>query len=116
MTEKQGEPTNRPHMPVPCRGWDRSRNEKLGWEGCKNQSTNEAAETKVQMTSVAGALAVWAGAGWLLAAVNPATPPGSFNSLDLLCKGRDASLPPFFPTNLGVQGSLNNPNQNHGKG
>ena len=88
-----------------------------GGTGAETSSQGgKAVETKVQMTSVAGALAVWAGAGLPLAAVNAATPPGPFNSLVPLRKGRDTSPPPFFPTNMRVQGSLSNPNQNHGRG
>lgn len=64
------------------------------------------------MTSVASASAVWAEAGLPLAAVNPVTPPGPWNSLALQRKGTDVSLSPFFPTNIHIQESLHNPNQN----
>jgi len=69
----------------------------------------KAVETKVQMTSMAGAVAARAGAGLPLAAVNPATPPRPSNSLAPLRKGRDTSPPPSFPANTRVQGSLRNP-------
>lgn len=68
-----------------------------GGTGAETSSQGgKAVENKVQMTSVASALAVWAEAGLPLAAVNPVTPPGPWNSLVLQRKDRDMS--PFFPT------------------
>lgn len=46
------------------------------------------------MTSMASALAVWAEAGLPLAAVNPVTPLGPWNSLVTQFKGRDISIFP----------------------
>lgn len=110
MVEKHAEPTTWPHVPLgqyPAGG---------GTGAGTSSQGGKAVETKAQMTSTTGALAVWAGAGLPLTAVNPATPPGPLNSLVLLRKGRDTSPPPFLPANMRVQGSQSNPNQKHGRG
>lgn len=53
------------------------------------------------MTSMAGALAGWAGAGLPLAAVNPATSAGQFINLSHYTKA-ETSPSAVFPTNVRV--------------
>lgn len=87
--------------PVSCRGGTGAETSSQG---------GKAVENKVQMTSMASELAVWAEAGLSLAAVNPVTPPRPWNSLS--CNTRaETYLCLHFSQLTCVQESLPNPNQ-----